>query len=121
MIVKKVHIPRRTVLRGIGATLALPWLDAMVPALAPRTLAAAPVRRCGAVFVPMGMNMALWTPAKDGDLELSPILQPLAEFRDRYVLSYTPTGVSPTGWHRLDVKLKGKSGKVTARRGYFAE
>ena len=47
--------------------------------------------------------------------------QTLAEFRDRYVLSYTPTGVSPTGWHRLDVKLKGKSGKVTARRGYFAE
>jgi VWFA-related protein len=47
--------------------------------------------------------------------------QTLAEFRDRYVLSYTPTGVSPSGWHRLDVKLKGKSGKITARRGYFAE
>jgi VWFA-related protein len=47
--------------------------------------------------------------------------QTLAEFRDRYVLSYTPAGVSPTGWHRLDVKLKGKPGKVTARRGYFAE
>jgi Ca-activated chloride channel homolog len=47
--------------------------------------------------------------------------QTLAEFRDRYVLSYTPTGVSPTGWHRLDVKLKVKTGKVTARRGYFAE
>jgi Ca-activated chloride channel homolog len=47
--------------------------------------------------------------------------QTLAEFRDRYVLSYTPTGVSPTGWHRLEVKLKAKSGKVTARRGYFAE
>jgi VWFA-related protein len=45
----------------------------------------------------------------------------LAEFRDRYVLSYSPTGVSSTGWHRLDVKLKTKSGKVTARRGYFAE
>jgi VWFA-related protein len=45
----------------------------------------------------------------------------LAEFRDRYVLSYTPTGVSPAGWHRVEVKLTGKSGKVTARRGYFAE
>lgn len=45
----------------------------------------------------------------------------LAEFRDRYVLSYVPTGVPTTGWHRLDVKLKGKTGKVTARRGYFAE
>ena len=45
----------------------------------------------------------------------------LAEFRDRYVLSYSPTGVSSTGWHRLEVKLKTKSGRVTARRGYFAE
>jgi Ca-activated chloride channel homolog len=49
------------------------------------------------------------------------LTQTLSEFRDRYVLSYTPTGVSPTGWHRLDVKLKAKSGRVTARRGYFAE
>ena len=49
------------------------------------------------------------------------LTQTLSEFRDRYVLSYTPTGVSPTGWHRLDVKLKAKSGSVTARRGYFAE
>jgi Ca-activated chloride channel homolog len=47
--------------------------------------------------------------------------QTLEEFRDRYVLSYTPTGVAPTGWHRLEVKLKAKSGKVTARRGYFAD
>jgi len=45
----------------------------------------------------------------------------LAEFRDRYVLSYSPTGVSRTGWHQLDVKLKNKPGRVTARRGYFAE
>jgi Ca-activated chloride channel family protein len=45
----------------------------------------------------------------------------LAEFRDRYVLSYTPEGVAATGWHRLDVTLKGKKGKVRARRGYFAE
>jgi len=45
----------------------------------------------------------------------------LAEFRDRYVLSYVPTGVATSGWHRLEVKLKGKAGKVTARRGYFAE
>ena len=49
------------------------------------------------------------------------LTQTLSEFRDRYVLSYTPTGVSPTGWHRLDVRLKAKSGSVTARRGYFAE
>jgi Ca-activated chloride channel family protein len=45
----------------------------------------------------------------------------LDEFRNRYVLSYTPTGVSAVGWHPLNVKLKSKRGNVTARRGYFAE
>jgi Ca-activated chloride channel homolog len=48
-------------------------------------------------------------------------IQTLSEFRERYVLSYSPSGVSPTGWHRISVKLKAKSGTVTARRGYFAE
>ncbi len=45
----------------------------------------------------------------------------LAEFRDRYILSYEPTGVARGGWHPLDVKLKNKRGTVTARRGYFAQ
>ena len=58
--------------------------------------------------------------SSDRDLR-STFNQTLAEFRDRYVLSYAPAGVAPTGWHRLEVKLKKKSGKVTARRGYFAE
>ena len=47
--------------------------------------------------------------------------QTLSEFGDRYVLSYSPTGVSANGWHQISVKLKAKSGTVTARRGYFAE
>lgn len=45
----------------------------------------------------------------------------IAECRGRYVLTYAPIGVAATGWHRLDVKLKGKPGTITARRGYFAE
>lgn len=45
----------------------------------------------------------------------------LAEFRVRYVLSYEPTGVATGGWHPIEVRLKGKRGKVTARRGYFAQ
>lgn len=45
----------------------------------------------------------------------------LAEFRHRYVLTYEPTGVPAAGWHPIDVKLKGKRGKITARRGYFAQ
>jgi VWFA-related protein len=56
----------------------------------------------------------------DNDLRTA-FTKTLAEFRDRYVLSYTPTGVAASGWHRLEVTLKGKKGKVTARRGYFAE
>jgi VWFA-related protein len=56
----------------------------------------------------------------DSDLR-NAFMKTLAEFRDRYVLSYTPTGVAASGWHRLEVTLKGKKGKVTARRGYFAE
>ena len=44
----------------------------------------------------------------------------LREFRQRYVLSFTPTGVSDEGWHTIDVKLRGRSGDVRARRGYFA-
>lgn len=56
----------------------------------------------------------------DTDLT-SAFTKTLAEFRDRYVLSYRPIGVGTTGWHRLDVSLKGKKGTVTARRGYFAE
>ncbi len=47
-------------------------------------------------------------------------LDVLKEFRQRYVLSYSPSGVSSTGWHTIEVKLRGKSGDVRARRGYFA-
>ena len=55
MIVKKMALPRRTFLRGLGATVTLPLLDAMVPALtAQASTAAAPVRRLGYVFIPMG-------------------------------------------------------------------
>jgi VWFA-related protein len=45
----------------------------------------------------------------------------LSEFRDRYVLTYQPDRVAGAGWHRIDVRLKGKNGRVTARRGYFVE
>ena len=84
MFISKVSLPRRAVLRGIGATLALPVLDAMVPALTPTVrTAAAPVRRFGAVFVPMGERPSHWTPATSGSgFEFSPILKPIESFRD---------------------------------------
>jgi hypothetical protein len=88
MIVTKMALPRRTFLRGLGATLALPLLDAMVPALsaASRT-AAAPVRRLGFFYIPNGANMERWTPKGEGrTFDFSPILKPLEPFRDRVVV-----------------------------------
>ena len=85
MIVTKTALPRRTFLRGLGATLALPVLDAMVPALSAfgRT-AAAPVRRLGFVYIPMGAHLADWTPKGEGRItELSPILNSLQPYLDR--------------------------------------
>ena len=84
MIITKKHLPRRTVLRGLGATLALPLLDGMVPALsAARNTAANPIRRFGAVYVPNGMEMRQWTPQGEGaGFEFSRILQPVEPYRD---------------------------------------
>lgn len=88
MIITKKAIPRRTVLRGLGATLALPLLDGMVPALtALQNTAAKPVRRLGVMYNPNGMVMPSWTPTQVGaGFELSPILQPLAPYRDRLLV-----------------------------------
>ncbi len=80
MIITKKALPRRTFLRGIGATLALPLLDAMIPAATAATkTVATPVRRLGYVFMPMGCDQPRWTPpGTDGLLrELSPILSSL--------------------------------------------
>jgi hypothetical protein len=85
MFITQRHLPRRTFMRGIGATLALPLLDAMVPALtAVAQTAANPVRRLGFVYIPMGMNAAEWTPAGEGLVaRLSPSLAPLTPFLDQ--------------------------------------
>ncbi len=77
-------LPRRTVLRGLGTTLALPFLDAMVP---PLRAAAKPAHRFQAFYVPNGMAMEYWTPKGEGSaFELSPILEPLAPFRNQLLV-----------------------------------
>ena len=85
MIITKMSLPRRTVLRGLGATLALPLLDAMVPAASALSkTAATPTRRFGVVYVPNGIAMEYWTPTAEGsDFELTPILQSLAPYKDQ--------------------------------------
>jgi hypothetical protein len=89
VIITKKAIPRRTMLRGLGATLALPLLDSMVPALSALSkTAGAPVKRFGIVYVPNGMVMKNWTPATEGTgFELTRILQPLAPFRDQLIVA----------------------------------
>ena len=86
MFITKKHLSRRAFIRGgVGATIALPFLDAMVPAQTPlaRT-AAAPAQRFGFIYVPHGSIMKDWTPAQEGaGFEFSPILKPLERFRDR--------------------------------------
>jgi hypothetical protein len=85
MIITKMALPRRTFLRGVGATIALPLLDAMVPSMtAFARTPAAPVRRLGFVYMPMGCDLPRWTPPGEGRLsELSPSLQSLAPVVDQ--------------------------------------
>ena len=85
MIITKMSLPRRTFLRGIGATLALPVLDAMVPALsAAAKTAVQATPRLAIAYVPNGAIMSKWTPTIEGTgFELPPILEPLAPFRDQ--------------------------------------
>jgi hypothetical protein len=83
-LITRKSIPRRTFLRGAGAAFALPMLDAMTPALAAAT--ERPIRMTF-IEVPNGIMMDKWTPANEGgDFALTPVLEPLAEFRDRMLL-----------------------------------
>ena len=85
MMITKMSLPRRTFLRGSGVALALPLLDAMVPALtAVVKTAAAPVSRLGYLYYPMGMIRSQWIPTTAGaDFEWTPTLAPLAPLRDK--------------------------------------
>ena len=108
MFVAKKAVPRRTVLRGIGATLALPFLDSMVPALsALAKTAGKPVNRFGVMYVPNGMIMQNYLPAVPGAAyELTPTLTALAPFRDQMLvvsgLECIPTPESRISIRRAD-------------------
>lgn len=88
MIITKKHLPRRTFLRGAGTALALPLLDAMIPALrADRLTAAAPVRRLGFVFYTLGVDEAKWRPTGEGaNYQLSEALAPLAPHKEKFLV-----------------------------------
>jgi hypothetical protein len=90
MFITKMHLSRRSMLRGVGAGLALPLLDCMVPALtalSQTAAASARLRRMGVFYVPNGMSMGYWFPKAEGPLqELPATLQSLAPLKDRVLL-----------------------------------
>src|SRR5919107_615195 len=110
MFITKKHIPRRTFIRGMGVTLALPLLDSMIPA---RTLfaqsGAKSAPRLGFIYVPHGAIMDKWTPATEGaGFEFTPILKPLEPYA-KYINVVSGLGhraadttavhsLSPTTW-----------------------
>jgi len=110
MLITKKHLPRRTFLRGVGVSLALPLLDSMIPAQTlTRKTAAAASPRLGFVYVPHGAIMDKWTPATEGSgFEFPPILKSLEPFRDRLNIvsgcghraadSTAVHSLSPTTW-----------------------
>ncbi|MEE2777410.1 MAG: DUF1552 domain-containing protein [Acidobacteriota bacterium] len=100
MIVTRKKIARRTVLRGIGASMALPFLDAMAPAFAELSRPTAAPRRLGVVYVPNGMMMDHWTPSGDrGDFALPSILEPLERFRSSFNILSGMQGMTGEGPH----------------------
>jgi hypothetical protein len=103
MFVTQKGLSRRTVLRGMGAAVALPFLDSMVPAVTARARAAAdPQPRLGIVFVPHGERVGAWVPTQTASgLELSPILKPLEAFKQQMTVVTNLCG--PRDGHAVSV------------------
>ncbi len=112
MAILTKSLSRRTVLRGAGATIALPFLEAMLPPLhaQPRKR----IHRFQAFYTPNGMAMEYWTPAKTGtDFELTPILEPLAPYREQVTVF---SGLKAT-WNYIHAGASGSFLTGTARGG----
>ena len=127
MFITKKAIPRRAMLRGLGASLALPLLDGMVPSLtALQKTPPEPVTRFGVMYVPNGMVMEQWTPVTEGaSFELTPTLAPLAPFRENLIvlsnLACVPTPGRPgrracQGQHTLPHRRVAADERDLARR-----
>ena len=87
MMIFKKSMPRRSFLRGAGAAIALPFLDAMFPAFASLNEMSKAARRFSIVYVPNGMNMEFWTPGATGTaFDLPATLAPLAPYRDQMLV-----------------------------------
>lgn len=124
MILSRKSLPRRTFLRGLGASISLPLLDAMVPAAtAAKFTAAKPVKRLGFIFMPMGCDLSRWTPRDEDRLDqLSPILESLAGVKDQVsVLSNLELQPAYPGTHATSNSafLSAARAKRTESSDYF--
>jgi hypothetical protein len=124
MILSRKSLPRRTFLRGMGATVALPLLDAMIPAATAAGLTPAkPVKRLGFVFMPMGSDITRWTPEGGEKLDvLSPTLQSLAGVKEHIsVISNLELGPAYPGTHATSnaAFLSAARAKQTESSDYF--
>jgi hypothetical protein len=127
MYISKMSLPRRTFLRGVGAAIALPLLDAMVPALTPfAKAAAAPRTRFGAIYIPNGAIVDEFFPKSFGtNWEFTPILKPLEPFKNQIVVVKNLTRSHPgsqVGDHAVSVGgyLTGVWPKRTEAEDVFA-
>ncbi len=116
----KKALPRRTVLSGLGASLSLPVLDAMVPACG---ASLKPIKRLGFVFMPMGADLSRWTPESTETLDsLSPILESLAPVRE-HVTAFTNLELKPAypGSHATSNSafLSAARAKLTESTDYY--
>ena len=111
--VTRQSLSRRTVLRGMGASISLPLLDAMVPAAT--AAPAVPAKRLGFVFMPMGADLSRWTPGSSDTLdELSPILQSLAPVRN-HLTAYTNLELQPAYQRSGHIGIAGANRVLIAR------
>ena len=122
--ITKKSIPRRTLLKGVGAAFALPLLDAMIPAATTEAkVAAIGVRRLGYVFMPMGCDQSRWTPGSENTLDkLSPILDSLQPVKDKLTV-FTNMELRPAypGSHATSNSsfLSAAKAKVTESSDYY--
>ena len=117
MFITRMSLPRRTFLRGVGAALALPWLDSMMPAMSIRATAAAQPTRFGFMYVPHGVILDSFTPRTEGaNFEFQPIMKPLEPFREQLTVVSNLVGPPDGGSGHVGAAaswLSGTSAKKT--------
>jgi hypothetical protein len=108
MKLRRYPLSRRTLLRGAGAAIGLPWLEAMMPRLQAARVDGSNPKRMAVLYMPNGVHPDMWTPAKTGrDFELSPSLEPLRDLKDEIVVLTNLWNQGSRGGEGHYVKISG--------------